>query len=230
MRKADAVCSCYCYRCYFFSGISAYIFTCSQLSDYNESMLCPNDNIEMRPVIVMSHYDHPIYLEQCEKCGGIWFDQSELYSARQGEAEKIEALSAELLRNPSIIENDILSCPRDKSVLQRFSDRYFPRDVILARCPSCHGIWLNRGMFSKYQRYRRDLQQRKEHPVTDRQMDERIRQLIAAHQSGQSTETLKRLGKFLSTPVDGDTYQISPSAVNAVSIVLNSVIAILRSL
>jgi len=192
-------------------------------------MLCPNDNIEMCPVKVMSHYDHPIYLEQCEKCGGIWFDESELYSAGQGEAEKIEALSAELLRNPSVIENDILTCPRDKTGLQRFSDRYFPREITLERCPSCHGIWLNRGMFIKYQRYRRDLQQQKANTVKDRQMDERIRQLIAAHQSGQSTETLKRLGKFLSTPVDGDTYQSSPSEVNAVSTVLNSIVAILRS-
>ncbi|RPJ63009.1 MAG: hypothetical protein EHM12_03310 [Dehalococcoidia bacterium] len=192
-------------------------------------MLCPHDNIEMKHVQVMSHYGHMIDLEQCEKCGGIWFDESEMYSAKQGEAEKIEALNVEILRSPSIIENDVHICPRDKTVLQRFSDSYFPRDIILESCPLCHGIWLNRGMFTKYQGYRNQLQQKKEPVVKDAHMEKKIQQLIAAHQSGQSTETLRKLGAFLSTPVDDIKYPISPMAGNAVSTILNIVIALLRA-
>ena len=76
-------------------------------------MFCPNENIEMHQVRIESHYGQPIILEQCNKCGGIWFDESELFRAKQGEAEEIELLDSEILRNPSKIEKSVLICPRD---------------------------------------------------------------------------------------------------------------------
>lgn len=183
----------------------------------------------MRPVKVMSHYDQQIDLEQCDKCGGIWFDESELYRARQGEAEKIELINAEILRNPTIIEAATLFCPRDKAVLQQFTDKYFPQDIILERCPSCQGIWLNRGTFTKYQKYRKELIRPKEKSTDDKQLGESINQLIAAHKSGQSSETLKKLAKFLSTPLDDNLSQGSQLTENVVGIALNIIMAILRA-
>ena len=193
-------------------------------------MICPNDMIEMRPVKVMSHYGQQIDLEQCDKCGGIWFDQSELYRAKQGEAEKIESVNAEILRNPTVIEVAALHCPRDNTVLQQFTDKYFPHDIILERCPSCQGIWLNRGAFTRYQKYRKELLRPKEKSSDDKQFGESINQLIAAHNSGQSSETLKKLGKFLSAPLDDNWSQRSALTENAVGIALNFVMAILRAL
>ena len=56
--------------------------------------------------------------------------------------------------------------------------------------------------------------------------------LVAAYQSGGDSATLKRLGEFLSTPVDGyapDSGQ-EPSAVeNTVGLALNILITILRA-
>ena len=60
-------------------------------------MICPNDKIEMHKVTVMSHYDLPVDLDQCPSCGGIWFDRAELYTAKYGEAAKIETLEADSL-------------------------------------------------------------------------------------------------------------------------------------
>jgi len=159
----------------------------------------------MHRVKIVSHYGQPIDLEQCEKCGGIWFDESELFMAKQGEAEKIEVLNTDILRNPSMIESSTLICPREQTVLHQFTDKYFPQDIILGRCPSCNGIWLNRGIFTKYQKFRQELKPTKEKSPEDKKLEESISQLIASHQSGHSTETLERLGKFLSTPVDRDT-------------------------
>jgi Zn-finger nucleic acid-binding protein len=167
-------------------------------------MFCPVDKTEMHRVKIVSHYGQPIELDQCESCGGIWFDQSELFRAKQGEAEKIEALNADVLKNPSMIENSTLVCPRDKTVLHRFTDRYFPKDIILARCPTCEGIWLNRGLFMKYQRFRQELKRTKEKSSEDKELEERISHLIAAHQSEHPNDTLERLGKFLSTPMDSE--------------------------
>ena len=78
-------------------------------------MLCPNDSTEMREVKIVGHYGEPIIIDQCAKCGGIWFDEAELFRAKQGEAEKIEMLDAEILRTPATIENSTLFCPRSEA-------------------------------------------------------------------------------------------------------------------
>jgi Zn-finger nucleic acid-binding protein len=165
-------------------------------------MLCPNDSTEMHQVKIVSHYGVPIIIDQCAKCGGIWFDEAELFRAKQGEAEKIEMLDAEILRTPSPIENSTLFCPRSEAAMHRFTDKYLPQDIVLVRCPLCHGIWLNRGMFTKYQQFRQELMRPKKKSPQDERMKESIAQLVASYESGRSTETLRKLGDFLSTPVE----------------------------
>lgn len=160
----------------------------------------------MHQVKIVAHYGEPIVVDQCKKCGGIWFDESELFRAKQGEAEKIEALNAEILRNPTTIEHPNLICPGDQTVMQQFTDKYFPQDIVLVRCPSCHGFWLNRGMFTKYQQFRQELMRPKKESPQDERLQESISQLVKSYENGRSTETLRRLGKFSSTPMDsGDT-------------------------
>jgi Zn-finger nucleic acid-binding protein len=174
-------------------------------SSYNKSILCPNDNIEMRSVQIQSHYGSPIFLEQCKTCGGIWFDQSELYRAKQGEAEKIESLDSEILRASSTFESSTYICPRDQVILFQFNDKYFPQSVVVERCPRCNGFWLNRGEFTKYQRAREELLRPKEKSPEDIKLEENIKQLLEQHNSGGSDDVLGKLGKFLSTPLDERT-------------------------
>jgi Zn-finger nucleic acid-binding protein len=200
-------------------------------------MLCPNDSTEMRQVKTVGHYGGPIIIDQCEKCGGIWFDESELFRAKQGEAEKIEMLDTEILRAPSKFENSPLICPRDKAAMHRFTDKYFPQDIVLVRCPLCHGIWLNRGMFTKYQQFRQELMRPKKKSPQDEGMKESIAQLIASYESGRSTETLRKLGDFLSTPIEfgytpsvGDTPDVGgiADAGGIAGFALNILVTILR--
>jgi len=134
----------------------------------------------MRQVRIASHYGGPIFVDQCESCGGIWFDESKLFRAKQGEAEKIEALNTEMLRTPSVIENSTLFCSRDQGAMQRFTDRYFPQDIVLVRCPSCHGIWLNRGTFTKYQQFRQRLMSKKK-SLEDERLKKRIAPLMVSY-------------------------------------------------
>jgi len=142
-------------------------------------MLCPNDSTEMHQVKIVGHYGGPIIIDQCEKCGGIWFDEAELFRAKQGEAEKIEMLDTEILQAPSPIENSTLFCPRSEAEMHRFTDRHLPQDIVLVRCPLCHGIWLNRGM-----------------------LKESIAYWEALHESRRSPGTLKRLREFLTTDIN----------------------------
>jgi Zn-finger nucleic acid-binding protein len=161
-------------------------------------VLCPNDNTEMRQVKIASHYGGPIFVDQCEKCGGIWFDESELFRAKQGEAETIEAVNTEMLRTPSTIESSTLFCPRDQGAMHRFTDKYFPQDIVLVRCQLCHGIWLNRGIFTKYQQFRQELMR----PKKSTQDEKMKAQWEAAYKNGRSTGTRGRLVEFLSTPIE----------------------------
>ncbi len=198
-------------------------------------MLCPNDNIEMKQVKIESHYGQPIILEQCKRCGGIWFDESELFRAKHGEAEKIELLDNEILRTPSFMEKALLTCPRDNSELVRFDDRYFPKGIILLRCPSCKGIWLNRGDFTRFQEVRREMQIARTSSKDDETIKKEIEKILAVHKDGGNTETLLNIGRFLSTPIDRttlrplDNTENHPEVENAVNIALNVLALILRA-
>jgi Zn-finger nucleic acid-binding protein len=156
----------------------------------------------MHPVRIVAHYGQPIIVDQCQICGGIWFDEAELFRAKQGEAARIEMLDADIIRAPSMIEKSELLCPRDRAVMLQFVDRYFPQDIILVYCRLCRGFWLNRGGFTKYQRFRQGLLQRgQEKSAADKRRAE-IKKLVQSYESGRTTETLRKLGEFLSTPID----------------------------
>ena len=170
-------------------------------------MKCPNDNTEMYQVKIEGHYSQPILLEQCKECGGIWFDEMELFSARHGEAEKIEVFDSKSLWTPTNIEKRILRCPLDQSELFRFKDRYFLKGIILERCPSCNGIWLNRGDFTKFQQARQELKRPKERSSKDKRLEEDIKSILSAHraEATSTSNTLEKLGRFLSMPMDRAT-------------------------
>jgi Zn-finger nucleic acid-binding protein len=161
-------------------------------------MLCPNDNAEMRQVKILSQYGGPIFVDQCQKCGGIWFDESDLFRAKQGEAEKIEELNTEILRTPSAMENSTFFCPRDGGAMHQFTDKYFPQDIVLVRCQLCHGIWLNRGMFTKYQQFR----QKSMRPRKVTQYKEMETQPEERYGDALPTETRGRLVEFLAIPIE----------------------------
>jgi len=168
-------------------------------------MKCPNDNTEMCQVRIEGHYGQPILLEQYKECGGIWFDEMELFSVRHGEAEKIEVFDSISLWTPINIEKQILRCPLDQSELFRFEDRYFLKGIILERCPSCNGIWLNRGDFTKFQQARQEPKRPKERSSKDKRLEEDIKCILSVHHAGAASSTLEKLGRFLSTPIDRGT-------------------------
>jgi Zn-finger nucleic acid-binding protein len=153
-------------------------------------------------VKIEGHYGQPILLDQCKKCGGIWFDEMELFSARRGEAEKIEVFDSKRLWTPTNIEKRILRCPLDQSELFRFKDRYFLKGIILERCPSCNGIWLNRGDFTKFQKARQELTRPKARSSEDKKLEEDIKHILSVHRAEAASNTLEKLGEFLSTPID----------------------------
>jgi Zn-finger nucleic acid-binding protein len=171
-------------------------------------MFCPNDNALMHQTVVPAHYGQKVVIDQCEVCGGLWFDALELYKAKPGTNELIEELDIDNLRDPTDLDKASLLCPRDQAVLSQFDDPRFPAEIILLRCEVCQGFWLNRGGFAKYQQARHKLMAQKGKPHGDGTLDRSINQLLASHQSGSYTDVLGKAGAFLSAPVGPGT--VSP--------------------
>ncbi|KTB48122.1 Transcription factor zinc-finger [Dehalogenimonas alkenigignens] len=190
-------------------------------------MRCPHDQAELRGVAAACHYGLPLRLDQCPECGGIWFDESELFRARQGEAARLEALDEASLARPTAAARHDLACPRDGTRLQRFTDRHFPSEVILERCPACRGLWLNRGHFRGYQRYREKKFTAVIESAGDLKFSEELKRLAAEHRQGNSTETMRKLGEFLSTPM-GPGEAPSAEAERAVNTFISILMTLLR--
>jgi len=182
-------------------------FALHSVLTYNVAMKCPNENTEMSQVKIEGHYGQLILLEQCKECGGIWFDKMKLFSARNGEAEKIEVLDSKTLWTPANMSSGIRRCPSDQSELFRFKDRYFLKGIILERCPSCSGIWLNRGEFIRFQQVRQELRRPRDRSSKDKKLEEDIKSIVASHNAKTTSNTLEKLGGFLSTPIDRGTLQ-----------------------
>jgi Zn-finger nucleic acid-binding protein len=200
-------------------------------------MNCPNDNAPMHQVQITANYGQPLFLDQCDCCGGIWFDESELYRARQGEADKVDLLDTYILTKSTPIVNPVHCCPKDGTNLICFTDPYFPAGIIVERCPSCNGFWLNRGEFTKFQHARQELLRPKEPTPADKQLPEDVEIILADQYGEANNDVLSRLGKFLTTPLDAkimlpfnsqDSDDDSSNAGNTISAVLNVLTTLLR--
>ncbi len=113
-------------------------------------MNCPNCQAESNTVSVKSlNPGMVVNLDQCPKCGGIWFDQDELYQVPIDEAKKIDAADKDLLEKLGPINRNLL-CPVDETKLGRLIDPNIPQDVHIFRCPKCSGAWLNKGELIKF--------------------------------------------------------------------------------
>lgn len=83
-----------------------------------------------------------ILLDRCERCAGIWFDHGELEAVvGAGGGASLDALES---------SGEIGLCPRCALEMGRVAAQQDPgRPVPVDRCPSCMGLWLDRGRLSK---------------------------------------------------------------------------------
>jgi len=192
-------------------------------------MLCPNDNADLHQASALSHYGQNVVIDQCESCGGIWFDAFELFKVKQGEAESIEKIDSDSLRSSSHIDKTQLLCPRDQTELVQFDDPQFPKDLVLTRCPKCQGFWLNRGVFTEYQETRQKSTQPKEKTLEDFELEANVQRLLKAHRKGADPDVLLKAGKFLSTPVIGNSLfpQSSGASSSQAESALDTIVSVL---
>ena len=174
-------------------------------------MKCPDCGEKLNKVYTESEYGQAIELNQCPACGGIWFDEWELYPLNQEKAKKIDRLDFEKLHHRSAVKKESKLCPKCGKKLRIFKDPNIPKDFEIETCPKCFGLWLNQGETVKYKRYQEAKKKKKEKkPKTkeERKIEENIEKLLEFH---KSSDTLGNIGRFLSTPIDRYTMCPLPS-------------------
>jgi len=95
----------------------------------------------------------------CPRCKGIWFDSGELvdFVRQLTKSEDIHPETPRLfeprkVRTLDTVKEEDKICPHCKSVMHRFNYCY-DSNVFLDKCPSCHGIWTDRGEAQKIAQY-----------------------------------------------------------------------------
>ena len=173
-------------------------------------MKCPDCGIELKRVYAKSEYGTVIELNQCPSCGGIWFDKWELYPLSKEDAKRIDELSLEKLRRRTPVKQNVKLCPRCKQKLEVFKDPNLPKDLEIERCLKCGGLWLNKGETIRYKRYQEEkakTNKRRAKTVEDKEFEKKIKGLLELH---KSPNTLGKVARFLSTPLDPNTLEVLP--------------------
>jgi len=116
-------------------------------------MACPNADGAIRPVLAHSRSGVPIRLDQCDHCGGLWFDRFELFQVDEAEAGTLDRVDKPGLRFPAGGSEKPL-CPRCRLPLRVFTDSNIPNNIQLLMCDKCEGFWVNHGVLAGYARFR----------------------------------------------------------------------------
>lgn len=169
-------------------------------------MQCPIDQSNMEKVTLDSKYGSKITIDQCNVCGGVWFDDSELYLAKESESQKIKdvtSLNKDRFKQDSQINFNELRCPKDGNILIRYKDTFLPEKIFIMRCPCCNGLWLDKAEFAEFQTYRSDIADVSSIKEQDREFEYEMNKYLNQYSKESKYETLGKVGSFFSNPIKG---------------------------
>lgn len=188
------------------------------------SVICPNCTILMQETSIQGHYTQTYIIDQCQKCGGIWFDQSEHYKTKTNQILELDKIdTAKLAANKPLKTN--LSCPKDITRLIKYSDQNFPASIDLETCPHCHGLWFNHGEYSQFIQNRISQKNQTLNPKLEKQLD-----LMIKNQASPNYDFIGDFSNFLMTsyysdsPKDIQNREKIQPAVNIATSIINALI------
>lgn len=156
-----------------------------------EPLLCSWCDSEMAEVLIATPSGISVKVDQCMKCGGIWFDAWELYAIPpSSDYSYLRRPDFELLWKSFPPKENPLNCPRCGIPLREIKDKNLPPEVTLRRCGFCGGIWLNYIEFKIYQIWREERK-------TSALSEEELRALLAREFSISPSKVLVHEKDFL---------------------------------
>ncbi len=87
-----------------------------------------------------------VEVDQCDGCGGIWFDSGELRKIL--DQKDVEALRAMKARAPKESDTKRASCPRCRGEGKLVQIASLTADIHIDTCAVCGGEWLDGGELS----------------------------------------------------------------------------------
>jgi len=112
-------------------------------------MNCPSCGAPLSGLEIHDNFGQDFEIDQCSACGGFWFDRNELYRVPIDLGLKIDPAM------PRNIFSYNLNCPRDKEMLEEFSDPNLPSRIKFYRCPDCHGLFLSKGQLHLFKDFQK---------------------------------------------------------------------------
>jgi len=96
-----------------------------------------------------------VMVDECPKCGGIWFDRDELRKAKDNTSDNLRWLDYEPFTSNNSTANTNLVCPACKHLLNETT--YDKSKVKINPCLNCKGTWLDKNEIDKILNYLQDL-------------------------------------------------------------------------
>ena len=110
-------------------------------------MRCPSDGA----TLAKETYESATEVDRCPDCSGIWLDHRELETIQETLSNDY---TEELANLPNLVgrsyamaldrSRPLLSCPSCSNEMER-REHGFASQVMIDVCPSCRGVWLDRG-------------------------------------------------------------------------------------
>jgi Zn-finger nucleic acid-binding protein len=121
---------------------------------------CPKCKSVLGPL----NLEADLHLERCKACKGLWLDKGELARSTNS-SEDLPDLEASLKESKELPFN----CPKCANKLQRMPFFRAVSTLMIDRCPSCQGLWLDALELGQVQGILQDLRiQRKKSMVDPR--------------------------------------------------------------
>lgn len=161
-------------------------------------LICPHCQSQLKPVTIPNKYGQAVIVDQCINCGGIWFDEWELFPLQAKEIEKLESFSQINLQQlkKEHIGNNL--CPKCSTGLAILKDPIIPKSIEMMQCAKCSGFWLNQGEALEYKKWQEE--KKKKNYLND-QISSSAEKLLEQHKD--SYDAIGQIGNILSTPVYG---------------------------
>ena len=90
-----------------------------------------------------------VQIDECPQGHGAWFQDQELRIAKDEADPDLAWMDFEIWKHPErfAVDDSHLACPDDKTQLVRV--QYGDTSVDVHYCPTCRGLWLDRGSFAR---------------------------------------------------------------------------------
>jgi uncharacterized protein len=116
-------------------------------------MKCPDCNSLLKPLDCKG-----VVIQECIGCSGKWFERDELQKVEAKEDDTVRWIDFEPFGKDteklSVVSQET-TCPKCSKKMQ--SLKYMKSNVVIDKCPTCKGVWLEAGELAKIVNYLKDL-------------------------------------------------------------------------